>query len=257
MYRTNTAPTESRTAPPPGAAAGELLEVQRRAGAAIDPSGRSRSEQVRIVSIGLPEVRREIPRLADRARELLSVGIRSSGDSLFTNHRENVRLRENGLRMVSLFDYGSATDSARTMLATLTGTPYYFCHGSVQMKILDRRTVLLEGPGFGADRSVVAVTDPHAVRVALRYWRSVRPGAFNAAELLRCPDDLHLTARQREVAGLMAADVPDESIARLLAVSVRTVRAEIAATMRQLGVRTRFTAGLRLGELGFAGPPAQ
>lgn len=247
-------PTDRSANDPGPSTTAALGRLQQRAAAAVDAAGRSRSEHVRVVAIGLGEVRREIPRVAARCRELLSVGICANGDSLLSNHRENVRLRENGLRMVSLFDYGSATDSARTMLATLTGSPYQFCHSPVQMKILDRRTVLLEGPAFGIERSVIAVSDPHAVTVALRHWRSVRPTAFDAAALLRTPDDLALTARQREIAGLMAADVQDESIARLLAVSVRTVRAEIAATMRQLGVRTRFSAGLRLGELGFALP---
>jgi DNA-binding NarL/FixJ family response regulator len=124
------------------------------------------------------------------------------------------------------------------------------------MKILDRRTVLLEGPALAGQRSLIAVTHPQVAAGALRYWRSVQPTVVNAADTVRRAEGLGLTIRQREIAGLMTADLTDETIAHLLGVSVRTVRGEIAAILRDLGVRTRFSAGLRLGQVGFSATPA-
>jgi DNA-binding CsgD family transcriptional regulator len=237
---------------PMPAAAATLERMRQRAARRIDSSARSRSRSVHVVSVGIANIRREIPKLLDHAHELLSVGLQASGESLYSNHRANVAARENGLHMVSLFDYETAGATARTMLATLSGTPYYFCRGTLQMKILDRRTVLLEGPAIGGERSVIAVTDPQVLAAALRYWAAVHPTAVNAADTLRPVGGRKLTARQREIAGAMTADLTDDAIARLLGVSVRTVRSEVAAIMRTLHVRTRFAAGLRLGQEGFA-----
>ncbi len=233
-------------------AAAALHRMQGQLTGHIDPSARSRAGGVEVVAVGIANMRREIPKLLDHAHDLLSVGLQASGESLYANHRATVAARENGLRMVSLFDYDTAADTARTMLATLRGAPYHFCRGTLQMKILDRRVVLLEGPVIGGERSLIAVTDPQVLAAALRYWATVRPTAVNAADTLRPVGSRELSARQREIAGLMTADLTDEAIARLLGVSVRTVRSEIAAIMRTLHVRTRFSAGLRLGQAGFS-----
>jgi DNA-binding NarL/FixJ family response regulator len=237
---------------PMPAAAAALQRMRQHAARHVDSSARSRSGSVHVVSVGIANMRRELPRLMGHAHELLSVGLQASGESLYANHRATVAARENGLQMVSLFDYDTAADTARTMLATLSGTPYYFCRGTLQMKILDRRMVLLEGPNVGGERSLIAVTDPRVLTAALRYWAAVTPTAVNAADTLHPVGGRELTARQREIAGLMTADLTDDTIARLLGVSVRTVRTEIAAIMRTLHVRTRFSAGLRLGQHGFS-----
>jgi DNA-binding CsgD family transcriptional regulator len=231
-----------------------LRRRHREATAHVSPSGQSDSSRVRVLAIGLREMRRTIPELAERSSELLSVGVSASPASLLSNHRANVALRERGLRMVSLFDYESAHVEARQLLSTLTGSPYHFCRGDVQMKILDRRTVLLEGPVFGGERSLIAVTDPQVVAAAFAYWNSVWPTAVSATAAHRGDEPHGLSERQREVAGLMTADLTDEAIAQLLGVCVRTVRTEIAAIMRLLKVRTRFSAGVHLGRLGIVAP---
>jgi DNA-binding CsgD family transcriptional regulator len=235
---------------PMPAAAAALSQWQQRAGGHITSSGQSDSGHVRVVAVGLRTIRQEIPKIAEHSAELLSVGLRSSPASLLSNHRPNVALRERGVRMVSLFDYESADVDARQLLTSLTGTPYHFCRGSVQMKILDRRTVLLEGPTLGGERSLIAVTDPRVVGAAFAYWRAVLPTAVPAGATRGDLHTLGLTDRQREVAGLMTADLADEAIAQLIGVCVRTVRADIAAIMRALNVRTRFGAGVQLGRQG-------
>jgi DNA-binding NarL/FixJ family response regulator len=44
--------------------------------------------------------------------------------------------------------------------------------------------------------------------------------------------------------GLLVAGLKDETIARQLGVSLRTVQRRIAALMHELGARTRFQAGV-------------
>jgi DNA-binding NarL/FixJ family response regulator len=56
-----------------------------------------------------------------------------------------------------------------------------------------------------------------------------------------------LTPRQAEIVRLLARGALDESIARQLQVSVRTVRAEVAAILSELGAASRFEAGVRYG----------
>lgn len=61
--------------------------------------------------------------------------------------------------------------------------------------------------------------------------------------------DMELTA---EVLGRLCAGMKDETSARQMNVSVRTYRRHVAAIMKALGVKSRFEAGLRVGELGMA-----
>jgi DNA-binding NarL/FixJ family response regulator len=46
---------------------------------------------------------------------------------------------------------------------------------------------------------------------------------------------------------LLADGATDEAIARQLSISVRTVQREVRQVLDQVGARTRFQAGLRLG----------
>ncbi len=55
----------------------------------------------------------------------------------------------------------------------------------------------------------------------------------------------------RAIVALMAAGLTDDSIARHLGASERTVRRKIAAALQALGAETRFQAGLRASQLGW------
>ena len=57
-------------------------------------------------------------------------------------------------------------------------------------------------------------------------------------------DDVITEARMRQVAALMAAGLKDETIARRLDVSIRTVRRLVSATMAALQSESRFQAGV-------------
>ncbi|MEV6843673.1 LuxR C-terminal-related transcriptional regulator [Actinoplanes sp. NPDC051411] len=60
-----------------------------------------------------------------------------------------------------------------------------------------------------------------------------------------------VSAHRRAVLGMMAAGLKDESIARELGVSVRTLRRQVAELMDELGLRTRFQLGAHSREIAW------
>jgi DNA-binding NarL/FixJ family response regulator len=112
------------------------------------------------------------------------------------------------------------------------------------MKIVDRRSVLLQGPVIDGEPTVMSVSSAPCLEAAWRYWEAAIASAFPAADGVATIDDL--TSRQRQVAALLATGIGDEAIAASLGVSVRTVRSDVAALLDTLGVRSRFAAGVRL-----------
>lgn len=175
--------------------------------------------------------------------ELLSVRPSATVGQLRISVPNNRYLVEHGLEMVSLFDYLGIEPGGRTLLANETLGTYLFGVAPVQMKIGDRRFVLLTGPDVDGQPSVMRVTARHCMDAAWRYW-----GAAVASAIPVAPTKGRgaLTPRQDQVIGLLAADLGDEAIADALGVSVRTVRSEIAAILDSLGVRSRFAAAARL-----------
>ncbi|MDQ6944552.1 MAG: LuxR C-terminal-related transcriptional regulator, partial [Candidatus Eremiobacteraeota bacterium] len=63
-----------------------------------------------------------------------------------------------------------------------------------------------------------------------------------------------LTAREREIAGLVAAGRPTRAVADALVISERTVETHIAAIYRKLGVSNRMALARLLDETGVAAP---
>jgi DNA-binding CsgD family transcriptional regulator/sugar-specific transcriptional regulator TrmB len=101
--------------------------------------------------------------------------------------------------------------------------------------------VLLRGPGMVA--ALCALFD--------QTWEA-------AAVLGVTPkrDDQGLTAQEKSVLRLLAQGDTDESAARKLGVSARTVGRLTADLMAQLGARSRFQAGVRAAERGWLTPTA-
>ncbi len=160
----------------------------------------------------------------------------------------NRELIGNGLRMVSLWDWDGLKPAARRLLAGERVGRYLFGVGPVQMNIVDRRLVLLQGPFLDGESTLMAVTAPDCLAAAWRYWHAAVASSYPADE--DEADELEvLTPRQRQVAALLAVDTRDDAIAETLGVSVRTVRSDVAQLMGALGVRSRFAAGARFRSL--------
>lgn len=177
-------------------------------------------------------------------RDLLSVRPSVTVGELRSSLPRTRGLIQRGLQMVSVYDADGISPGARTLLAGETLGTYLVSVAPVQMKIVNRSQVLLQGPAQGETATVMTVRSRPCVDAAWRYWEAVRAAAFPVADSVALIADL--TMRQRQVISLMANGVGDDAIASALGVSVRTVRADIAGILDHLGVQSRFAAGVRL-----------
>ena len=177
-------------------------------------------------------------------RELLSVRPGGTASQLRATLPHNRALVNDGLRMVSIFHAQGLEVDARVLLANEPVGNYLLGIAPVQMKIVDRRSVLLQGPALDGEPTLMSVTSAPCLEAAWRYWEATLDSSFPPGGEAGALEDL--TPRQRQVVALMATGAGDEAIAASLGVSVRTVRSDIAALLDVLGVKTRFAAGIRL-----------
>ena len=198
-----------------------------------------RPEHVEVVASG--DVAAWTMDQSSRWRELLSTRTGATGPALTRSLPVNRKACEdNGLDMVSVFDTDSTEAEARGMLEHEPSAAYYFAFAPLQIKIVDQRQVLIQGPVELPEQTLVSLTSPRALAAARRYWKAV--GA--TATPCRRPDSAPaLSDRQWDIFELMLAGRTDEAIARTLGVSVRTVRGDVGAAEATLGVRSRFAAG--------------
>lgn len=199
---------------------------------------------VELLALGLDGINDWLLEMLPTWRELLSIRPRMSSAQLQLSLPANRRLVREGLRMVSLIDTESISPDGRVLVAHETTGDYRFCVGPVQMKIADRRLLMVSGPVVDGEETLMLVTEGPCLEAAWRYWEAALASSYPARGSVPPPADL--TPRQHQIVALLANDLGDEAIAEALGVSVRTVRSDVAAILTALGVRSRFAAGMRL-----------
>lgn len=219
------------------------LQVRRSEAAAL--AARGELTDGALVAVGMSALQEWIVAESVNWRELLSVRPSASATQLRASLPTNRKRVRAGLRMVSTFDYHGLDTDARLLLANEPIGDYLFVRAPVQMKIIDRRLVLLDGPVMDGAPSLMAIHAGPCLQAAWHYWDAVVASAV-PAEDIGGADLGALTPRQRQVVALLASDLGDDAIAASLGVSVRTVRADIAAILAFLGVKSRFAAGVRV-----------
>ncbi|MEU4359338.1 helix-turn-helix transcriptional regulator [Streptomyces virginiae] len=119
--------------------------------------------------------------------------------------------------------------------------------------IVDRRICLLPPPPSddgGADGAALVFGDSLLRRAALplfeSLWARATPVGSPASPL---------TEDQRELLGLLASGLKDETIARRLGVHVHTARRRITRMLEELDADTRFQAGVQAAIRGWLQPP--
>lgn len=117
------------------------------------------------------------------------------------------------------------------------------------LRVADRCRATVTIPGSGDQRRHAILIHPSGLLDAMMglfasYWRSATP--LPGAGEMPAPDP-----QSRQLLAHLAAGLTDESIARELGVSERTVGRRIARLQEQLGAATRFQLGLRAGRLGW------
>lgn len=129
--------------------------------------------------------------------------------------------------------------------------------GDVPLKLVvaDRRSAMLpltSGPGVVDNALVIHASALLDALVSLFevLWRAAVPFPTSNGQVPGGAD-----VRENQVLALLAAGVTDESIARQLGVSARTVQRHIRAICDDLGAVTRFQAGLKVGRSRRTVPP--
>jgi len=207
---------------------------------------------VEVVGLGLQEIRQSLQRR--NFRELLSIETGDPAERFEPAVAGDDEPFASGFRLVSLYDYLSADESGHVELARRhrRGTSYY-CSSAVRLRIYDRRSVVMEIPPVRGARTAIAVSERTVLAEALRYFGIVLRTAVPVEGVTAAEALPEFTQRQHRVIRLLAMGHTDQEIAGALNVGIRTVRYDVAAINRQLGVESRFAAGVRLAQLGMTG----
>jgi DNA-binding CsgD family transcriptional regulator len=222
--------------------AAAVLQLQRRELAAR--VAREPVPGVELRTGGLVRINRWMSEASRTWTELLSIRPSATSTHMRVSLPQNRRLLRDGLKMVSLLDNDGVRPDARVLISNEPVGDYRFGVGPVQVKIIDHRVLLLDGPVIDDEESIMAVTSGPCLEAAWRYWELALESSFPARGSVPSPADL--TPRQHQVVALLANDLNDETIAEALGVSVRTIRSDVAAILKALGVRSRFAAGMRI-----------
>ncbi|MFI6428073.1 sigma factor-like helix-turn-helix DNA-binding protein [Promicromonospora sp. NPDC050880] len=229
-----------------------LTRLQVERARVVDAMERGQRVAARYFGRGAQEINVAMAKAAGTWRVLES--IRSSGtvEQLSVSLPNNTYHMERGLRMISVWHRLGLDADVRLMLAGEDPSAYFFSYAPVPLKIIDRRSVLLDGPNVGGEMTVIDVEDQACLAAARGYWDAVVSGMYPCdGETAALAD---LTVRQRRVIALMLTSSSDDEISRKLGVSVRTVRTEIALVLSMLEAPNRFVAGVRLRERLGIGP---
>lgn len=117
-----------------------------------------------------------------------------------------------------------------------------------RIMILDRRVVFVAVSPDSLDLPYLMISEPALVRSLCAQfasnWRVAHSIGITAEDVL----DFE---RVREILRVLATGATDESAARQLGISDRTVRRRVAAVMDLLGATSRFEAGVKAVEAGW------
>ena len=144
-----------------------------------------------------------------------------------------------------------ADDVQRTHLLQLLtmGAQVRICDAGLPHEtiIIDRRVMLLAGPGVPGDREFTVTTSPALIDGGHALFDATWEGAVPLADRQDLP---MLDPDVRAILRTLSAGLTDEAAARRMGISLRTYRRRVAELMRALDSDSRFQAGLRAGELG-------
>lgn len=220
------------------------LQVERSR--VVSAMERGQRVAARLLGRGAQRLNVAMAQSARSWHHLESIRITGTVEQLSVSLPNNAHLLAGGLRMTSVWHHPGLEPDVRLMLAGEDPSVYFFGYAPVQMKVVDGRSVLLEGPLVRGERTVIDVEDRACLAAARGYWDAVvsrvHPCDAETAALV------DLTVRQRRVIALMLTSSSDDEISRKLGVSVRTVRTEIATVLSMLDAPNRFAAGVRLRE---------
>ncbi|MDU0313833.1 helix-turn-helix transcriptional regulator [Phycicoccus sp. M110.8] len=156
-----------------------------------------------------------------------------------------------GLRAETLFDHDRVGEQTLDVLQAEQDPTFRLALVPLQMKIVDGREVVLQGPNCEGRPTLMAIAEPRTLSAAWVYWRAMRESSVPVPPAPGEGDGL--TVRQRRIVTLLRQDLTDEAVARHLGCSVRTVRGDVAQIMERVGAHSRFAVAHRLASTAARG----
>jgi DNA-binding NarL/FixJ family response regulator len=202
-----------------------------------------------LLGVGSAAVRVAIRRLLLPAREVLAMFPEISLDTCLASHRTDGLLVARGVKMRTIVDpRGATTEALEYLERNANGEDIRLGSVPMQLKVVDRRAVVVSGPVVDEQSTALLCQRPALVAAAIEVFEEVYRGGSEPS--LAHPGWSRLTERQRAVASLMAHSLKDPEIAAELGISLRTVRSDVARMMSMMGAADRFGLGMRLGYMG-------
>lgn len=121
----------------------------------------------------------------------------------------------------------------------------------LRLFIADRAVAILPLDPANSRAGALLVHSPGMVTALCALFEAYWEAATPFGEQRDAPDATEPTAQEREILRLLAAGAKDESIARVLDVSLRTARRNVADLMAKLGAGSRFQAGVSAARRGW------
>jgi DNA-binding CsgD family transcriptional regulator/sugar-specific transcriptional regulator TrmB len=206
---------------------------------------------------GLDAVRERLSELAQAAREeclSFTTGRAQTADTIDAEAPLNQSALRRGVRIRNVYQ-----ESFRNDPATVAHARWMAVQGGqsrtaptlpMRMVIVDREAALVPIDPADPRRGALELRSPGVIAglVALfeQIWRTAAP--FDAPAAL---DENGLTPPERELLRLLAAGHTDESAARKLAVSVRSVQRMMTSLTERLNAASRFQAGVNAAHRGW------
>lgn len=171
-----------------------------------------------------------------------------------------------GVRLRSVYDTEGFTDAVSLETAlrgTANGGEFRLSSPlPIKLVVFDRTAALLPLHGERPSAGSLLVHSPALVdAVAALFesiWERATPASLESRQDRPFPHRHHeiaqINERTREILHLMATGMKDDSIARVLNISRRTVQKHISEAGSALGVKTRFQMALLAAERGWLPP---
>ena len=199
------------------------VETVRARLAQLSPSAKTECLSVHPIDPVAPEI------AFSRARKL-NTEVLGRGISMRTVRQDSAKQHPATLHHMGLL----AAQGAQLRTAPVLPT---------RMIIFDRRTAIVELDPEDPDRGAVQLTAPGIVTALHGLFERVWSAAVPFGEPAPGRDEHGVSPNERELLRLMFDGHTDESAARKLGVSLRTVRRMMASLATRLGARSRFQVG--------------
>lgn len=166
--------------------------------------------------------------------------------------RRGVRVR--GIYDVSAFETPGLLEAARRLVGE--GEQARVASVPIKLVIVDSKIAMLPltSDDQHAAHSAVVVHRSTLLDALISLfetvWRSASPLRWTGEELDRPEPDERLTSFDAEILSLLSAGLKDETVARQLGLSLRTLQRRLRELFESFGARTRFQAGFAVSRDG-------